>query len=272
MKSYKDKVAVVTGAAGGIGQALVLELANRGAHIALCDIADMTNTLDLLKKYNVKVYSEKVDMSSKEAINTFVDNVLSYHKQVDILINNAGIPLGDRTFDEVTEKDFERITNINYWGVIHTTMRLYPHMVKRPDAAIANLSSSQGILPLPYLVPYCTTKFAVRGFTDTLRVENQVRGIKNVSVHTIHPGAVATNITINADYLGGNTDLFHKQLQNKGTKPAEAAKIILNGIQKGKVRIFISDGRYHDILMRIIPSNVGGVLRFFMKLLKIKIR
>lgn len=264
MKSYKGKVAVVTGAAGGIGQALAVEFARQGANLAICDVIDMTETLDRLKAYAVDVYSASVDMASKPAINEFVDNVIDKYSHVDVLINNAGIALGDLTFDEVTEADFERITNINYWGVVHTTQKFYPYMIKRPEAAVANVSSSQGILAAPYLVAYCTTKFAVRGFTDSLRTEHKIRGVNNISFHTIHPGAVATNITINADYHNDNTESFHKGLQ-KGTQPSEAAAIILKGILKDKGRIFISDGRMQDWLARILPTVNHKLIAWFMR-------
>ena len=271
MKSFKDKVAIVTGAAGGMGKQLVLELAKSGAHVAFCDIIDMSSTVEELKQYDVKAYSENVDMGNKESINTFLANVLEYHGHVDILINNAGIALGDRTFEEVTEADMEKITNINYWGVIHTTQRLYKHLLSRPEAAILNVSSIQGILPLPYLVPYCSTKFAVRGFTDALRVEHQIRGIDHVTVHTVHPGAVATDITINADYHGVQTKKFHRALQ-RGLSANKAAKVMLKGILEGKTRILVSDARPMEILQRLIPSSVHHVIKYVMKKQKIVIR
>ncbi|MBZ5869583.1 SDR family NAD(P)-dependent oxidoreductase, partial [Escherichia coli] len=117
--------------------------------------------------------------------------------------------------------------------------------------AIVNISSSQGILGAPYLVPYCTTKFAVRGFTDSLRAEHRIRGIRNVTVHTVHPGAVATDITLHADYQDGSSQRFHEMLQ-QGTQPARAARIILDGVLRNRARIFISDGRAQDLLARLL--------------------
>ncbi|MES3040991.1 MAG: SDR family oxidoreductase [Pseudomonadota bacterium] len=272
MKSFKDKVAIVTGGGGnGIGNALVNELAKAGAHVAFCDIANLDKTEQEIAQYGVRSYSEQVDIGNKQAINRFVDNVLAEFGHIDILINNAGIALGDLTFAEASEADFEKITNINYWGVIHTTQRCYPHLLKRPEAAIVNLSSSQGILALPYLVPYCTTKFAVRGFTDSLRAEHKIRGIRNVSVHTVHPGAVATNITLNADYHGATTQRFHEDLQ-KGVSPQQAAQTILKGIRQNTGRIMISDGGAHDILARLMPTAYVGVVRLIMKLRKVDAR
>lgn len=266
MKNYKDKVAIVTGGGGsGIGHNLVLELAKQGAKVAFCDIANLETTEKALDAMGAKYYSVPVDMSKKPEINEFVDSVLAEFGQIDVLINNAGIALGDRCFGDVTEADFEKITNVNYWGVIHTTQRCYPHLIKQPEAAIANLSSSQGILAAPQLVPYCTTKFAVRGFTDALRAELRLTGVKNLTVHTVHPGAVATNITLNADYHGDSTETFHKMLQ-KGTPAPKAAQIILKGIQRNTGRIFISDGRIQDFIARLFPSGYVHIVRLAMKL------
>lgn len=265
MKTLKDKVAVVTGAGGnGIGHHLVRELAKRGAHVAYCDIQGLENTADELSQYSVQQYNEIVDISDRGAIKSFVKNVIAEFGHADIIINNAGIALGDRSFDQVTEDDFDRITDINYWGVIHSTQQFYPYLLKRPEAAIVNISSSQGIIGLPYLVPYCTTKFAVRGFTDSLRVEAKIRGIKNLQVHTVHPGAVATNITLNADYHGSSTQKFHEQLQ-AGTSPQKAAKIICDGVIKNRPRIFISDGRLQDWMARLIPTQYDKIVRWVMK-------
>jgi NAD(P)-dependent dehydrogenase (short-subunit alcohol dehydrogenase family) len=271
VKSFSNKVAIVTGGGGtGIGHNLVMALAEQGAKVAFCDVANLEHTEEKLKALGTTYYSAPVDMSDKAQINDFVDAVLDEFGQIDVLINNAGIALGDRTFAQVTEADFEKITDINYWGVIHTTQRCYPHMIKQPEAAIVNISSSQGILAAPHLVPYCTTKFAVRGFTDSLRAELKLAGVRNLTVHTVHPGAVATNITMNADYVGASSQSFHENLQ-KGTPPNKAAQIILKGIRKNTGRIFISDGRLQDILARLLPTSYVSVIKLLFKLKKIEL-
>jgi NAD(P)-dependent dehydrogenase (short-subunit alcohol dehydrogenase family) len=266
MKSFKDKVAIVTGGGGnGIGHQLVLALARAGAKVAFCDIAKLEATEQPLQALGTDYLSATVNMADKAAIDRFIDNVLARFGHIDLLINNAGIALGDLTFGEVRVADFEKITAINYWGVVHTTQRCYPHLLMRPEAAVVNLSSSQGILALPYLVPYCTTKFAVRGFTDALRAEHKLRGLNHLSFHTVHPGAVATDITLNADYHNSSTQKFHRMLQ-KGTPAATAAQIILRGVQRNTGRIFISDGRAQDILARLLPNAYIHVVRFVMRL------
>ena len=266
MKNFKDKVAVVTGGGGdGIGNALVKALAREGAHVAFCDIKAIDKTLEDTKDLPVKIYGEYADIGNKEDIKRFADNVLREFGHVDILINNAGIATGDRAYEELSDADFEKITDINYWGVVRSTKAFYQSLLSRPESAIVNISSTQGILAAPFLVPYCTTKFAVRGFSDSLRVEHQIRKIKNLSVHTVHPGAVATNISLNADYQGAKTRAFHELLQRRGAKPDKAAAIILRGILKKKSRIFISDGRVQDIIARLFPSGIHHVIRLVMR-------
>lgn len=273
MKSFAGKVAIVTGGGGnGIGNALANELAAAGAIVAFCDIQDLEKTEKELAGRGATYYSEAVDMADKAAIDTFVAHVLERFGCIDIVINNAGIALGDRTFGEVTVEDFERVTDINYWGVVHMTQRCYPHLLQRPEAAIVNISSSQGILGLPYLVPYCTTKFAVRGLTDSLRTEHAIRGITNVTVHAVHPGAVATDITLHADYLGKNSQAFHEDLQRTGATPTEAARTILRGILKNKGRIFISDGRFQDLVARALPSRYPVVVKAMLRMKKVEAR
>ncbi len=266
MKTVKNKRVLITGAGGdGIGNALAHAFAKRGAHIAICDIKNLEKTINELDEYDIESYAEKVDVGNKKEITRFLENVAQYFGPIDILINNAGIALGGLAFENVSQADFERITNINYWGVIHTTQILFPTLIKRPEAAIVNISSSQGIVGVSNLVPYCTTKFAVRGFTDALRVEMQMRNIHHLTVHTVHPGAVATNITLNADYKGSHTEPFHEMLQKKGASPNQAAEIILKGVLKNKSRIFISDGRAQDIIARLFPSSYYKVIRWLMK-------
>jgi len=272
MKTFNGKVAVVTGAGGdGIGNAVVLALAKAGAKIAFCDLDKLEQTSKELDALGAQYHAAKVDVSDRQAVATFIDDVVARFGGLDILINNAGIALGDRGFEELTHADFKRITGVNYWGVIQTTQLAYPHLIASQEAAIVNLSSSQGILALPFLVPYCTTKFAVRGFTDALRAEHRLRGIKHVQVHTVHPGAVATQITLNADYHGSSTQRFHEDLQ-KGTDRHKAAGIILKGIERNRARIMISDGGAQDILARLLPSAYTYVVGWIMRLRKIEIR
>lgn len=266
MKTFRDKVAVVTGGGGtGIGNALVVELAKRGAHVAYCDLKGLEKTQNDLVGMKVQTYCETADIGKKEEVLRFAERVIQQFGRVDLLINNAGIASGDLTFDQLKHEDFEKITDINYWGVVRSTMAFYPYLLQSEDSALVNISSTQGILPAPFLVSYCTTKFAVRGFTDSLRVEHQIRGIKNMSIHTVHPGGVATNISLNAPHQGPRTQQFHELLQKKGVSPQHAAGVILKGILRNKSRIFISDGRAQDLIARLMPGSVHHLIKLLMR-------
>ena len=168
MRSYNGKRALVTGGAAGIGRAMVLELTRRGADVAFCDLGPPDDVLAAAEGHRGRAWFKQVDVADRAAMRKFVDEAIAELGAIDLLVNNAGIALGDRTFEEVTVDDLERITGVNYWGVVHTTRLVYDHLLTRPRAAIVNISSAQGILAAPYLVPYCTTKFAVRGFTDAV--------------------------------------------------------------------------------------------------------
>jgi NAD(P)-dependent dehydrogenase (short-subunit alcohol dehydrogenase family) len=269
MKKLKDKVVVVTGASSGIGNALVVELAKAGAQVAFCDIKTLDKTINDIASYKVKSYHEIFDIANASDLKQFAENVIAHFGHVDVLINNAGIALGDITFEKVTEQDFEKITDIYYYGVVKATQYFYHTLLSRPEAALVNISSTQGILALPYLVPYCTTKFAVRGFTDALRIEHKIRKIKHFTIHTVHPGAVATEISVNADYQGPRSKPFNEELQ-KGASPTHAAKKILNGIINNTPRIFISDGVFQDTLARLMPTSYHHVVSLIMKLKKVE--
>ena len=269
MKSFRDKVVVVTGAGSGIGNALIVELAKQGASLAFCDVKSLDKTIKDIEPYNVNVYYELFDIANSSDLKKFSENVIKHFGYIDVLINNAGIALGDISFDKVSEKDFEKITEINYYGVVKTTQYFYQTLLNRPEAALVNLSSSQGILALPYLVPYCTTKFAVRGFTDALRIEHQIRKIKHFTVHTVHPGRVATDITLSADYQGPRSKQFDADLKN-GISASSAAKTILDGIKNNTPRIFVSDGFLHDALARLLPASYHHIIALYMKIKKLK--
>jgi NAD(P)-dependent dehydrogenase (short-subunit alcohol dehydrogenase family) len=266
MKSLKNKVVVITGGGGvGMGNALVKEFAKAGAHVATCDIANLEKTEKEISQYEVEKYFEKVDVGNMSALEGFANNVIRKFGRVDILINNAGIALGEKNFGEVTFEDFQKITNINYWGVVRLTQLLYPYLLKSPEGAIASTSSVYGFVGMPYVVPYCTTKFAVRGFSEGLRTEHKIRGIKNVTVHSIHPGAVKTAIQANTEYKSVNADAFQKLLET-GVSSEDAAKTIIEGIMKNKPRILVSEAYQYDWVSRILPDSYEEIISMGMHL------
>jgi NAD(P)-dependent dehydrogenase (short-subunit alcohol dehydrogenase family) len=174
VSAVEGKVAVVTGAGSGIGRALALELARRGARLALSDIDDsglaQTAAQIAAEIPAAPVHTQLLDVSDREATGIYADTVASHYGVVHQIYNNAGIG-GSRT---VLENDFalyEHVLAVNLWGVIHGTKWFLPHLISSGDGHVINVSSLNGYMAQDELSAYCTSKFAVRGFTETLAIE-----------------------------------------------------------------------------------------------------
>lgn len=262
MKNFKNKIAVITGAGSGIGQALAIELAKKGTILILSDKNGDTlaDTESLLKAYNATCYTYIVDVADEKAISDFVKKVIKEHKHIDLLFNNAGFALGKISLKDVKMEDFKKIMDVNVYGVIHHTKLFIDILLDRPEAVIVNISSLFGIVGVADQVPYCTTKFAVRGFTEALRMELMNT---NVEVYCVHPGGINTNIYRNAVHYKKDATLdekFQKALER--TSPEAAAKIILKNIEKKNERILIGiDAEMGDRLVRTMPLNYTTVIK-----------
>jgi butyryl-CoA dehydrogenase len=264
MSYFQGKVAVITGAASGIGKALALKLAEQGCNLALAD-RDMEGLIAVRTKimeFNVKCIAEDFDVSNKEAFISFAESVNSEFSGVDMLLNNAGVTLIDSVKDQSFE-DFHWIMNINFWGVVYGTHAFLPFLQKSPHAHLVNVSSVFGLLSLPGQSAYNSSKFAVRGFTEALKME--MAGT-NVSVHCVHPGGIKTNISNNAKVTSKsisksqNVENFNKLAK---TTPEEAADVILQGLVKNKRRILIGkDAKLLDRIVRWFPATYEKVLGF----------
>ena len=261
MKSFDGRVAAVTGAASGIGRALAIDLAGRGCHLALCDVdeAGLAETVDRCERHGVTVTSQRLDVADRDAVFTWADAVVDQHGRVDLVFNNAGVSLG---FDveSTAFEDFEWLMNINFWGVVNGTKAFLPHLAASGDGHIVNLSSVFGLIGVPGSPAYNSSKFAVRGFTDTLRVELKASR-SPVSVTTVHPGGVKTNISRNARH---DPRLSTKNGRHPGeefdkvarTTPEDAAAGILRAVSRDKRRVTIgADAKVIDLLSRL-PAPV----------------
>jgi short-subunit dehydrogenase len=264
MTQYKNKVAVITGAASGIGQALALQMAREGAHLALVDrnIEGLKQVQQQVEMFGVKCLISDLDVADHQAFNRFADEVIAKYEQVDFLFNNAGVSLIDSVENQSLD-DFHWLMNINFWGVVHGTNAFLPHLRKAESAHLVNVSSLFGLLSLPLQSAYNASKFAVRGFTEALKME--MAGT-NVSVHCVHPGGIKTNITNSAKITSLHVeksqilDDFNKQAK---TTSEQAAKIILQGIEKKKRRILVgSDAKLLDRIVRWFPETYEKVLGF----------
>jgi butyryl-CoA dehydrogenase len=262
MKRFENKIAVITGAGSGIGEAIALELARKNAVLILSDKnADtLSETEGKVKAYGASCEAYVVDVSDERAIVEFAGQVLKKYNQVDMLFNNAGFALGKISLKDVKLEDFHKIMDVNLWGVINHTKAFLPALLERPEAAVINISSVFGIIGMAEQVPYCTTKFAVRGFTEALRME--LMGTP-VEVYCVHPGGINTNIYRNAVHYEKDPVLderFQKMLER--TSPGQAAKTILKGIERKNEKILIGiDAEIIDRLARTLPVGYTSIAK-----------
>ena len=257
MKILKDKTAAVTGAASGLGRMLAVNLAGEGCHLALADIdaSGLQETAKLIGG-RVDVTMHVVDVSRREQVFQFADEAAGRHGGVDIIINNAGVALGD-FLESVPLEDFEWLMGVNFWGVVYGVMAFLPYLKKRPEGHIVNISSINGIIPTPNNGPYCTSKFAVRGYTKTLMQEMQGTPIR---VSLVYPGGVKTSIARNARINRTMPELDAEKVRQMYEDEIfrltadKAAKIIISGLRHNKKRIRVgADAKILDWLMRLFP-------------------
>jgi butyryl-CoA dehydrogenase len=269
MTAIKNSVCVITGGGSGIGRALAIELVGKGAKVVIGDIVpeELQETVQLAGS---NIYAYDLDVSKMDSIHAFKENVLrEFPDSPLILFNNAGVNLASGYFMETPLDDFEWLININLWGVIKMTHAFLPHMYHRKDGHIVNISSMLGYAATPRSSAYCTSKFAVKGFTDALKVELLNAGI---GVSSVHPGGIKTNI-IRKSKLSDHLDeqqtwhLLNKIEKKSLTMPAkQAAEIIINGVERNKSRILIGkDAKAVDWLVRIFPDTYFKLLENLLK-------
>ncbi len=262
MKNFKDKIAVITGAGSGIGQALSIQLAKKGTILVLSDKNENTllETQKMVQAFGAECYTYIVDVSDEKAISDFAKKVLKKHHHIDLLFNNAGFALGKISLLDVKMEDFKKVMDVNIWGVIHHTKLFLESLISRPESVIVNISSLFGIIGVADQVPYCTTKFAVRGFTESLRMELMET---NVQVYCVHPGGINTNIYRDAIHYERNPSVDIKiQKGLERTSPEQAAKIIIKGVEGKKERILIGiDAEIGDKLARTMPVGYTAIVK-----------
>jgi len=268
MERFDGRVAAITGAGSGIGRALAHALAQRGAHLALSDIDEegLAGTVATCEGTGVAITSQRVDVAQREEVFAWADVVVNDHGKVNLIINNAGVAVG-ATVEAVSYDDFEWLMDINFWGVVHGTKAFLPHLKAAGEGHVVNLSSIFGLISIPSQCAYNSAKFAVRGFTDALRMELEITGC-GVSATTIHPGGIKTNIARSARIdpsvadLGGDpvqsVDDFDKVAR---TTPAKAARQIITAIEKNRRRALIgADAKVIDLISRLPAGLYQRVL------------
>ena len=273
MKNFKNKVAAVTGAGSGIGQQLAVLLAKQGCHLSLSDVNEqgLVETVEKLKDSNVRVTIKKLDVSDRIAMKEWAEETVKDHGSVNMIFNNAGVALAS-TVEGASYEELEWIVNINFWGVVYGTKEFLPLIKKTGEGHIINISSLFGLTAQPTQSGYNATKFAVRGFTESLRQELDMENC-GVSALCVHPGGIRTNIANSAKMndslksLGMNPEKsarsFNKLLR---CPPEEAARQILEAVQKDKRRLLIgNDAKAIDLIQRILPTGYQKVIAMMSK-------
>jgi len=268
MKDFNDKVAVVTGAGSGIGRALAQQLAAAGARLALSDINE-TGLRDTARDLGLgkdRLITEAFDVADRDAVYAFAERVAGHFGAVHLVINNAGVALG-ATVEDVSYEDFEWLMGINFWGVVYGTKAFLPHLKRAQEGHIVNVSSVFGLIGVPTQSAYNAAKFAVRGFTESLRQELEIEG-GQVSCTTVHPGGIKTNIARNArmadgmERITGDPEKARRDFEKMfRTTPEEAARTILKGVRGNKRRVLIgSDARAIDSMQRLMPTAYQRIM------------
>ncbi|MDT5338138.1 MAG: hypothetical protein QOD90_3643 [Mycobacterium sp.] len=264
MEGFAGKVAVVTGAGSGIGQALAIELARSGARVAISDVdtEGLAVTEARLKAIGAPVKADRLDVTEREAFELYADAVKAHFGKVNQIYNNAGIAFtGD--IEVSSYKDIERVMDVDFWGVVNGTKAFLPHLIESGDGHVVNVSSVFGLFAVPGQAAYNAAKFAVRGFTEALRQEMSLAK-HPVKVTTVHPGGIKTAIARNMTSAEGVDTVelaktFDEKLAN--TSPEKAAKIILEAVRKNKARVLVGpDAKVLDLVVR---STGSGYQRLF---------
>ena len=273
MTHFTDKVAVVTGAGSGIGRALAVELARRGAKVAISDVDDqgLAETLDHVKTVlaengGADVRSDHLDVAERELVLAYADAVAEHFGRVNMVFNNAGIAFTG-SIEEMSFKDVEKVMDVDFWGVVNGTKAFLPHLIASGDGHVVNISSVFGIFAVPTQSAYNAAKFAVRGFTEALRQE-MLTNKRPVKVTCVHPGGIKTNIARNADQAESyDHDKLSKEFDKLAhMSPDKAARIILRGVERGRARVLIGWDAYAlDAFVRIAGPAYQGITARFSK-------
>lgn len=257
----RGRVAVITGAASGIGAALALALAARGCHLALADrnAAGLEQQAAAARARGVTVGTTVVDLADPGSVPTFLEAVRAAHGRASILVNNAGVALGGR-FEQVAAEDFDWLMRINFHAVVEMTRAFLPLLRAEPAAQIVNISSIFGIIAPPGQSAYCAAKFAVRGFSESLRHELEAEG-SSVGLTLVHPGGVKTAIADSARLPKG-ADAAELAARLEFAKralvmpPEQAALRIVQAIERREPRVLVGNDAIGAALMqRLFPTG-----------------
>lgn len=280
MRSFTEKVAVITGAGSGIGRALALDLARCGALLALSDIDDagLAETVEQARAAGAReVRADHLDVADRAAFASYATAVADHFGRVNLVVNNAGVALAGN-LEDLEYPDMDWIIGINFWGVVHGTKEFLPHLIASGDGHLVNMSSLFGLISMPGQSMYNAAKYAVRGMSEAVREEMLIAG-HPVGVTVVHPGGIKTAIARNARYSSvengaETTRLFDEKLARM--TPERAAQVILKGVRSNKARVLVgidahavhhlaklTGSRYQDIVARtsrrMLPPDTSTI-------------
>ena len=265
---YTGRVAAITGAASGIGRALAVRLAQHGARLALSDVdeAALGATVAQCEGLGAEVTARSVDVADSHAMQRWADATAETYGSVHLIFNNAGVAVAS-TVEAMSDEDFRWLMDIDFWGVVHGTRAFLPYVKASGAGHVVNISSVFGLISVPSQAAYNAAKFAVRGFTDALRLELAIEGAP-VRCTTVLPGGIKTNIVRNARVdpsiagMGsdpaGARDGFDRIAM---TTPDRAARQILRAVGRGRARVLVGpDAKVIDFLARLPGPPTERVL------------
>lgn len=256
---FQGKVVVVTGAGSGMGRCMAVQLAGRGARLALSDVDErgLAETVRQCELLGAEVRSDRLNVAERAEVETYADAVKDHFGVVNIVINNAGIAFSGEV-ERSEYKDMERVMDVDFWGVVNGTKAFLPHLIASGDGHVVNTSSLFGLLAMPSQSAYNAAKFAVRGFTESLRQEMLIAK-HPVKVSCVHPGGIKTAIARNSTAAEGHdakalAEFFDAKLAKMTAD--DAARVILAGVEKGKPRILVgTDAIALDALVRVVGAR-----------------
>jgi NAD(P)-dependent dehydrogenase (short-subunit alcohol dehydrogenase family) len=269
MQTLSAKVVAITGAASGMGRSLALECARRGSDLALVDVdlpgVEETAARVRAARSGVRVDVIRLDVADRDAIYAWAARVEDKLGGADVIVNNAGVSLS-ASVEKMKDEDFHWLIDINFWGVVNGCRAFLPQLRKKPDAHVVNLSSVFGMIGVPTQSAYCAAKFAVRGFTESLRQELVE---SNIHVACVHPGGIKTEIVKRGRHYEDATGsaVEHGQVvaefeKNARTTADEAARVIVRGMLRNEPRILIgNDAVAIDVMARLAPRRYDAIVR-----------